>query len=99
MVADVEQVSLGTRRKVESSHGLPLLLGQLELLPDTGEHVALSHAAGIAFVNRSTQGGQLRLVPFFVPFQSSKRGTDHFAGVFIPAGFDFGKYKTIQLIR
>ena len=51
VIADAQQVGLSTTRKTKRSHGLARRVGKLEGLPHTAKYVALSNAAGVAFVN------------------------------------------------
>lgn len=51
IASDIQQVALGAARKTNLSHGLPRGLGKTKGSPNTGKHIPLGHAAGIAFVD------------------------------------------------
>jgi hypothetical protein len=67
--ADVEQIGFGTMRKTEPGHGLTRRRGKVELLTDTLKNIALSNAAGVAFIDGGPQRGKLSLVSLFLTLQ------------------------------
>jgi hypothetical protein len=95
---NIHQVAFGAAGKTEGCHRLAPLFGKLECPPDPPEWIASDNAAGVAFVDSSSQRGKLRLVLPFVSLQYPKRGADNLAGVFVSTAFDFGKDKPVQFI-
>src|SRR5271165_6109571 len=57
--ADCEQICFGTMRKTEPGHGLTRRHGQVELLTDALENIALGTAADVAFIDGDPQRGNL----------------------------------------
>src|SRR5208337_3680413 len=97
---DVQKVSLGKARQAVCSHRLAFLrLRPLKCLPHPRERVSLGNSAGVAFINRGSQGGKLRLKLPFLPLQGSQRRADYLAGVFVPATLDLRQYEAVKLIR
>src|SRR5205823_2749937 len=64
---------------------------------DSRKDVALSYAAGVAFINGAAQHGQLRLVLLFLAFQSTERSSYHLAGVFVASAIDLRPHKVVEL--
>jgi hypothetical protein len=98
---DVPKVSLGKARQAVCSHRLARLLRlrPLKCLPYPRERVSLGNSAGIALINRCSQGGKLRLkLPFFA-LQGSEGRADYLAGVFVPATLDLLEHEVFKIVR
>jgi len=96
---DVEQVGLGQAGQTECSHRLELFLGMLKCPPDPTERISLGNSAGVAFINRGSQRGKLRLKLLFLPLQGPQRRADDLAGVFVTAALNLRKYEAVKVIR
>src|SRR3974377_1316017 len=81
------------------SHRLALFPGTLQHLPDPRERTSLGNSTGIAFINRRSQRGKLRLKLPLLALQGPQGRANYFAGVVVPATFDFLQYEAVQLIR
>ena len=78
--ADLEQICFGTMRKTKPCHGLTRRHGQVELLTDALENIALGNAADVAFIDSNPQRGDLSLVSLFFTLQSPQSCANDFTG-------------------
>jgi hypothetical protein len=96
---DLGQVGFGTTSEADPSHDLPAVAREFKSFPEPGKWIAFSDSARFAFGDGRPKRVQFCFVFFFVPLERSKGGADDLARVFVTAGFDFGSYEPIQLIR